>query len=854
MLALLAALLGYALWRPLSHIHPEALLAHASSLAPIALGATAIASALATQRRIATRRALRTRRAVAVVPADEFDPRPEQIASFAAQLGRSDRRIGGWFDRPASALRIHLTNDSEGRLVYLLEAPEREAARLRAALRGYRGVELRDASEVLGAEGGEEAAQAVRAEMVLSQPSVEPLARLPLDPDPLAPFAAALTGVERGRGETVSVCVDLLPASGRRARRLRRRLRRQARRRGREPGVGLAEVLAGERESRSRDPVELFERRALGQGLEAKLREGATLFEAQVLVCARAPHRGRAKSLMTSLLAAFEPLADRNWLRASGIEIAGLAFLGSDLPWRRGRFDRRLASGLFRPARRNVLTTAELAGFLKPPNSRCVVDNVLRSGALLAPAPAGLPDFEPERDDLIPLGTVTSEQGDRLLGVKAAETHFTYIAGRSRYGKTELAVAMFTHLVRSGHGGLFIDPHGDALARIRPYLGESGVGERVVEIDLGPGGGSEQPAWNLFELRGAGGAEAEARVEAIVDAFAAAMGWGEASTRAINLTTQAAAALAAISRVLPEGLAPTIFQLPTLLGDERWREAALPFLPSAAKGFWHERFPRLSSEAITPVTNLVDRLRSSSATTALLGQSQSTFSLREAMDEGLIVLLCPGLGGTRERLVANLAAFDVLHAARSRAELAPESRKRFAAVFDEVQSYDSDSLAALLEQGAKFGLRAIYLNQNPERLRPATLAALTTNRSHLLASTLNSRAAALITKEWGNEPSPAALTNLQRYRFVAQVTDGGELSRPFALAGVQVEDALGPASPGSSEKLEKGIAASGRRRSVAAALAHLETLDERILAALQERAGAAGGDEEDEAMRIEGER
>jgi hypothetical protein len=48
---------------------------------------------------------------------------------------------------------------------------------------------------------------------------------------------------------------------------------------------------------------------------------------------------------------------------------------------------------------------------------------------------------------------------------------------------------------------------------------------------------------------------------------------------------------------------------------------------------------------------------------------------------------------------------------------------------DEVQSYDgaaSGNLAALLEQSAKFGLRAVLLNQNPERLSAATLNALTT--------------------------------------------------------------------------------------------------------------------------------
>lgn len=190
-------------------------------------------------------------------------------------------------------------------------------------------------------------------------------------------------------------------------------------------------------------------------------------------------------------------------------------------------------------------------------------------------------------------------------------------------------------------------------------------------------------------------------------------------------------------------------------------------------------------------------------------------------------------------LVAGLLAFDLLHAARSRADLDPEKRKRFVAVFDEVQSYDGESLAALLEQSAKFGLRAIFLNQDPERLRPATLHALTTNRSHLLCSALNSHAAGLIAREL----EPAALTRLQRFRFVAQVTEGGELSAPFALRGVQVEHVLGEGRPEGLGDLDEAIRGSGRRCKAVEALAHLETLDARILAALKKRRRGEGGEE-----------
>jgi hypothetical protein len=847
MLAIFAAALLIALWRLISSIHPAELLAWVLSLAPLALGAIAIAAALATHRFLATRRTLASRRGVAIVPADEFDAEPDAVLRFAAQLAAGERRVAGWIDRRASAVRIRLVGDGERRLVYVIEVPERALEALRTALRSFEGVEERPEVEVLsagaaegeGGEGdrpeGEEAEPFVlRTELVLARPSVEPLARLAPNPDTLQPFAAAI-GPLRSADVDASVCLDLLPASGFRAARLRRRLRREARRIHGERRDWAA-LLNGEEHRRRRpDPQEQVERRGAVQAVDAKLRESGELFEAQVLLRCEAPTRGQAKVAMSSLLAAFRPLADRNYLRASGLPIPGLAFLGSDIPLRRGSFERRFATGLFRPARKTILTARELAGFLKPPTVHCGERNVLRSGALLSPPPE-LPAFEKGRADLIPLGRVSTESGEQIVGVQTADTFFTYIAGRSRYGKTEAAIAQFAHIVRTGHGGLFLDPHGDGLERVEPYLADIAP-ERVVRIDLGPGGCAEQPGWNLFELGGTA-EESEARVEAIVDAFASALEWGERSTRAINLTTQAAAALAAIAGRLDAELAPTIFQIPTLLSDAKWREAALPFLPRADQRFWNDRFPLLASEAITPVTNMVDRLRRSERVRALLGQSQSTYRVREAMDKGKIVLACPGSGGTRDRLIANLLLFDLLHAARGRADLPPAQRKPFWVFLDEVQSYDgaaSGNLAALLEQSAKFGLRAVLLNQNPERLSTATLNALTTNRSHLLASTLNSHAAGLVTKEWGGRVAPEALTKLERYRFIAQVTHQGRLSAPFALGGVRVEDVIEKPAEASERDGEARVAAPGR--SVALATEHLETLDDRIQAELERQRG-----------------
>lgn len=787
-----------------------------------------------------TRAALRQRVAFVAVPADEYDPDPEAVLRFAAQLARLDRSVRGWASRPASAIRFRLEPDAAGNLAYLIEGPPRSRELIRSAVRTFDGVELRDVESVRGSTSPPpDAAAVLRAELVQARPSVEPLSALTLDPDPLQAVAAAMRTVRASDGESVTICVDLLPATTRRRARLRRRLAREARRLHTRRST-WAELLGRNNRAGRSEPVELAERRAETRAFDNKLNDGSALFEAQVLIRASASSRPRAKTAIRGMLASFEPLAsDRNWLKVSGVGVAGLAFLGSDLPGRRRHFDRRFRSGLFRPARRGIVSARELAGWLKPPTRRCLAENVLRSGALVSPPPP-LEAFDGERE-LIPVGQVSTEDGDKIVGVAAAETFFSYIVGRSRYGKTELAVAQFLHLVRSGHGGLFIDPHADALERIKPYLTDAGIRDRVVEINLDAGRASDrQPAWNVL---GVGGAS-EDRVEAVVDAFASAMRWDERNSRALNLTTQAAQALASIAAVLPPELAPTIFQLPTLLSDEDWRRAVLPILPRPAQQFWTERFPRLAVEAITPLTNMVDRLRASSAITALLGQPASTYRVREAMDRGLIVLVCPGSGGTRDRLIANLVVFDLLRAAKSRSEIEPQKRRPFWLFLDEVQTYDgaaAGNLAGLLEQAGKYGIKACLLNQNPERLSAETLNAITTNRSHLHATALNSRAAKLIANEWGGRPDAAALTGLSRFRFLAQVTHGGEVSKPFAVRGVRAEDLLGAGDPDRLGELASAIDATAGRRSAAEVGADLETLDDRIRVALESQDGRSSG-------------
>jgi hypothetical protein len=799
---------------------------------------------------LASRRSLASRTRLVVLAPDSFDPSLDAVLRCAAQLSRVRRLVGGWLDPRARAVRVLLDNDEEGRMRYSLSVPERALPAVRSALGVFDRVQAHlIEGNVEPVTEGPDRVQVVRAELRLARSSSEPLAHLPLTPDPLQGFARVLSRLDPKHREQAEVAVDLLPTTPATRRRLRRRLLKEASRdtvSTRGGNGGLLDILAGGegRPVGRRRPAEMVEQRAEREELGAKLLQAEPLFRLQILIRCVSPERGTAVACLQGLLGCFDGWASANSLRMVGVRFFGLAFAGSDLPGRRSWFDQRMRTGLFRPARKDYVTAREMAGLLKPPTVHCAAPEVLRLGPAVYPAPKILPTFTGQAN-LVPLGKVEGESGARRVGLRVEDSFFTYTAGRSRWGKTELALNQFLHLVRSGHGGLFLDPHQDAVQRVKSCLTEPQFAERIIELDLvGPRSRQGQPGWNLFAARGLDAEGAERRVEAIVDSFASALQWGERNNRALTLTTQATAALIELAAVLPDGLQPTIFQVPLILGNPEWLAAALPFLSPARRQFFTERFPRLSEEAITPVTNLIDRLRSSTQLAALLGAQTSTYDIGRAMNERRIVLACPGAGGAKDKLVANLLVYDLLHGAKGRASMPPEQRLPFYVFLDEVQTYDGaagGNLAALLEQTAKYGIRGTLLNQNPERLTSDTLNALTTNRSHLVTTALNAHAAALIAREWGGDPPASAIGGLPRWTFIAQVTHQGQLTRPFMFSGESVEEHFADAfKPHALPGVQPIIDAASGRTTAAETVTALDTLDERIKAHLESKSASTG--------------
>ncbi|MFB7763696.1 ATP/GTP-binding protein [Streptomyces xiamenensis] len=718
-----------------------------------------------------------------------------------------------------------------------------------------------------------------RAELVLAKADHRPLREVELEPDPLGVIALAAAGANSAIGEQVDVVLDLLPISGAAVLRRRRRLLRRGSRKGPSlygtpvpggPGgaSGWGAVRAGltggeassgggvlsssVRAGLSGGPSGpasfggarggAYGRLAGRQDLQwevGKYGPGETVFAFQLLIRAVATHPMRARALLQRVVAACDMWTGENWWRPVGPHRTAWKPY-SNIWWRRSSFDRRFERGDFAPAappRRRWATADELVPLLKPPTTSAR-GSIARCGGVVPAAPPALPEYTGQ-PDVVPLGVVTGPDGQtRLAGVWAKDILFGAFFGKSGYGKTELGLVQFLARAYAGDGVWFLDPHGAAVSRALPYLTHPAVADRVWLVNLGnPRKDTRIATWNPLSMEGRQEEEVQSAVGAVVGAIASAQGWSENAPRARTILSNAVRTLAHLGLLMcqkkkPE-LQPTIFQIRTLLTDGIWREKILGPLPAEVQPFWHTAFPTYPPDAISTVTNAIDRLDASLSLRAFLGAPRSGYDVRRAMDDRRIVLMSPSGTGEADQMIASLLIFDLFRAGLSRQQLLDEGEKpaTFWSWLDELTAIDGASngyVAAILEQLRKYEVRMMAMTQMAMRLSEPTRYALMNNQSLLAGTGADHDEAVYVSKRLPGV-TPETVMGVDRFEYVMSAVVQGRRTSPFRVRGVPVEKVYADYhNPKGLRDLQKRIDKSLERRTVGEITGELASLDKQI--------------------------
>lgn len=839
----------------------------------LGLGSTTALSAgaaIACQRVV--RRSAASRVTVELIPSPGFDPALEDVLRFATGLLRT-RRTRFDLARSASGIRISLASsaDRPGMLAYRLTLPRQALAGLLVALPGQVSVSEVDGQltdqptdhdeprvrarkrlhrlalvGLLAApdddlrlpappKDEEEASVRARVQMELARPDRYPLRMVPVKPDPKERFAKAVAAARPG--ESVSLVIDLMPLAHAEASKWAATLRAPEQNGNGSRGIGGYDL-----HTLMTQPLDQAKPKANGNGkgpakdrklsTEEQAKAGSPLFHARILAVAEASTRDRAGALVKSIT---DPLStwatDRQWLRAKGQRIFGLGFLGSDVPWRRGAFDRTMESGIFRGwGHAPVLSAAELQGLIVPPTSSNAAGNVVRSGSSAASTPLGMMDYDIRNPNVILIGIVKESGKDRYVGVDRESSLFAYTAGASGAGKSQWAMNLAVHLGTHGKGLLFVDPDQDAVQDLLHYFGAEP--DKVWPIILNPTHGQRTlPGWNPIAVDNE--ERIEERVADVSSSFAAACGWDNLRTpRAMSLIEKAVGSLCHLALLLPPEDCPTIFQIETLLDDELWRKEIVPYLPRSLRNYWNGTFKKEAGDSTVTVTRLISRLYESKGIRSLLGSSISTYDISRVMQAGGVVLMCPAAASKETTaLLSSLLTTNAMRAALNRKFMPVEERREFWILADECQMIPGEVIAEVNEHGRKYKVHLVGLNQDPGRLSDTAYTTFETNASILMASAMSTKGAARFKAKWGTSANPA---NLDLLTFLVSTRQERKLTDPFLVHTAFVRDVWasrydpqGPAKVSASAQRRAGLLDSD------AVLAALDTLDERILTGLK---------------------
>jgi hypothetical protein len=301
--------------------------------------------------------------------------------------------------------------------------------------------------------------------------------------------------------------------------------------------------------------------------------------------------------------------------------------------------------------------------------------------------------------------------------------HSAFI-GRTGSGKSTQLLGMAADDLAAGRGFTFLDPHGDAVARLIDAV-PAGRIERVHLIELAE---RERPrAFNFLELDGADPERVAVQfVDTLADLYPRYS--GPKQTHYLRM-----ALLTLLSRP-PSAAGPwTVIDLYQLLVNRDMRRPFVVHLTDELlREFWEHEWPLDRRSAREPsveaVLNKLGGFVTYPSIRDIVAARHSTIRPRELIDRGEVLLVdLSRVGRDNARLFGSMLVARYYVDALARQETAVARRVPHLLYIDEVHNFDTRALRGILNEGRKFGLGLVMATQYLGALQPELAEALRTN-------------------------------------------------------------------------------------------------------------------------------
>jgi hypothetical protein len=359
-----------------------------------------------------------------------------------------------------------------------------------------------------------------------------------------------------------------------------------------------------------------------------------------------------------------------------------------------------------------------------------------------------------------------------------------YMVGQTGTGKTTALENLMVQDMLAGNGFAFIDPHGDAAEKLISMVPK----ERAEDVIYFNPADTEHPlGLNLFEFSSP--EQKDFLIQETINMLYKL--YDPQHTGIIGPRFEHWFRNAALTLMADPGGASFI-EIPKVFTDTDYLKNKFKHLNDPTViDFWTKEMGQTSdyhkSEMLGWFVSKFGAFQSNEMMRNIIGQTQSSFDLRDIMDKKkiLIVNLSKGLTGElNSKLLGMMFVIKIQAAAMSRSNIPEEQRNDFCLYVDEFQNFSTDSFASILSEARKYRLNLIVANQFIGQLSDEIREAVFGNIGTMMSYRSGPEDAELLVKQFEPIFDVRDLINLPNYNAVMKLLIGGLPSQPFSLTAL----------------------------------------------------------------------
>lgn len=442
--------------------------------------------------------------------------------------------------------------------------------------------------------------------------------------------------------------------------------------------------------------------------------------------------------------------------------------------------------------------TAYILRFFPPENNKLVLNSIELATIFHFPDQASIPTTQLERqaskqvdgprnipDEGLHLGYNIFRGAKKPIRLADGDrARHMYVVGQTGTGKSTFLENLAFQDMLNNEGFAFIDPHGDSAEKLLARVPK----ERTEDVVYFCPADMEYPlGLNLFEFD-----NPDQQDFLIQEAINMLYKLYDPQHQGIIGPRYEHWFRMAARTIMADPAGATFIDIPKVFTDNEYAKQKLAYVKDqVVLDFWNKEMASTSdyhkSEVLGWFVSKFGAFMANEMMRNIIGQTKSSFNLREIMDNKKILIVNLSKGRTGElnsKLLGMIFVMKFQAAAMSRANVPEEERVDFCLYVDEFQNFSTDSFATIMSEARKYHLNLIVANQFTTQLSEEIRDAVFGNMGTIVGFRIGQNDVDSLTKYFQPFFDGDDLLRIPNWNAVVRTLIGGVPTQPFSMAGL----------------------------------------------------------------------